>query len=230
MIRFTEMQLKKSILNFKLKMEFILKKHTIDLVISDHRYGFISKKCTSIFITHQLNLPVSGFMKTGDFIHKKLIRSFQEIWVLDTPESKFAGKLSRNSHFENVCYIGPKSRFSLSPKIEKTIPLVVIISGPEPYAEQLFKEQYGKATLSLEKTCIITPKLYLEESDSTQIDIILSSDWKKADLIISQAKKIISRSGYSTIMDLNYLETEFELIPTQGQKEQEYLHQIITQP
>ena len=49
------------------------------------------------------------------------------------------------------------------------------------------------------------------------------NDWKQIDSIILKAQKVISRAGYSTMMDLAFLETKSELIPTPGQKEQEYL-------
>jgi hypothetical protein len=66
------------------------------------------------------------------------MKKFSSIWILDTPESKYAGKLSVNKNLKNCEYIGIHSRFSLYPTIEKTFPNIVIISGPEPYAEQFF--------------------------------------------------------------------------------------------
>ncbi len=207
----------------KKEVEKLVTKYKIDVILSDHRYGFISQKCTSIFITHQLNLPVLRHSKLVDHIHKKLINPFDFIWILDTPESKFAGKLSRNKIFENIEYIGPYSRFSLYDQQEKTIPLVVIISGPEPYSKQFFKQQFEIANKKKDKTIFIVPSHYPTKSQFEQIEIIPSSDWKLTDNIILKAKKIVSRSGYSTIMDLNVLETESELFATKGQKEQEYL-------
>ena len=149
--------------------------------------------------------------------------SFSSLWILDTPDSKFAGKLSTNNNFKNAEYIGCYSRFSLYEKTEKVLPLVIIVSGPEPYAKHFFKEQFELATKRLEKTVFIVPKNYPTKSHSMQIDIFPSIDWKKTDSIILQAEKIISRSGYSTIMDLTVLEAENELFATKGQKEQEYL-------
>jgi hypothetical protein len=207
----------------KKEVELFIKKHSVDLVLSDHRYGFISQKCTSIFMTHQLNLPVSWHSKLADLIHKKRIIPFQFVWVLDTSDSKFAGKLSSNKTFKNVEYIGPYSRFSLYEKAEKTIPLVVIISGPEPYSKQFFKQQFEIANKKKEKTVFIVPANYATKSKFEQLEIIPSSDWKVTDSVILKAKKIVSRSGYSTIMDLHILETNFELSATKGQPEQAYL-------
>jgi UDP:flavonoid glycosyltransferase YjiC (YdhE family) len=96
--------------------------NAIDLVLSDHRYGFYSNKVTSIFITHQINLPLSFFEKPIQLLHKKLLRNFNEIWVLDTEESEFAGKLSKKTRGIICTYIGIQSRFKLySIPVKKTI-------------------------------------------------------------------------------------------------------------
>jgi UDP:flavonoid glycosyltransferase YjiC (YdhE family) len=216
-------KLNKRLKREKKEVEKLIEKHQVELVLSDHRYGFISKKCTSIFITHQLNLPVAWYTKLVDLIHKKRIKPFHFIWVLENPDSKFAGKLSENKTFKNTEYIGPYSRFTMYQQQEKTIPLVVIISGPEPYSKQFFKQQFEIATKKKDKTVFIVPSHYPTKSQFEQIEIIPSSDWKLTDNIILKAKKIVSRSGYSTIMDLNILKTNSELFATKGQAEQEYL-------
>ena len=46
---------------------------------------------------------------------------------------------------------------------------------------------------------------------------------------IQQAEYIISRSGYSTIMDVVKLQKKSILIPTPGQTEQEYLAHYLSQ-
>lgn len=223
---FSFFNLNKRLKREKKEVNELVEKYDVDIILSDHRYGFISQKCSSIFITHQLNLPVLWHSKLVDLLHKKLINPFDFIWILDTPYSKFAGKLSVNKAFKNVEYIGPYSRFSLYNQQGKTIPLVVIISGPEPYSKQFFKQQFEIANKKKDKTVFIVPAHYPTKSQFEQIEISSSSDWKVTDLIILQAQKIISRSGYSTIMDLNVLNTQYELIATKGQQEQEYLNFI----
>ena len=222
-LTFNFIQLYKRFKLEKKEVEKIISKNSVDIIISDHRYSFISKKCYSIFLTHQINLPVSWYMKWLDRVHKKMIRKFNFVWILDSLDSKYAGKLSRNNTFKESEYIGIKSRFSLYPKVEKTIPTVVIISGPEPYAELFFNSQLKIAKDKIDKTIFIVPKKYMIENECVTIEIIESNDWKQIDSIILKAQKVISRAGYSTMMDLAFLETKSELIPTPGQKEQEYL-------
>jgi hypothetical protein len=212
------------------EVEQMVEKQAIDLVISDHRYGFFSKKCPSIFLTHQLNLPLPWFLKGIDQFHKKLFTSFDHIWVLDTKTSQFAGKLSVNKKNKKVEYIGPYSRFSLYSPCKKTIPTVVLISGPEPYAQHFFTEQFQLALEKKEHSVFIVPKKYGLKNVDSLIEIVESTDWKMCDEVLLKAKKIIARSGYSTIMDLSILNTECELHTTPNQKEQEYLFQLHGDP
>jgi predicted glycosyltransferase len=69
---------------------------------------------------------------------------------------------------------------------------------------------------------IISPKTYSPVPEN--IKVIL--DWKQADAEILSAETIISRNGYSTLMDLKFLNKKVILIPTPGQLEQEYLSSI----
>jgi uncharacterized protein (TIGR00661 family) len=210
----------------KTEVEKMIEDHQIDIIISDHRYGFHSTNVQSIFITHQINLPVNWVLNWVDGIHKKLIKKFSTIWLLDAYESTFAGELSRSKNEKNVEYIGIHSRFSLYPLKEKSISKIVIVSGPEPYANQFFLSQLEKAKKANEKTIFITPSNNYNQSKAENIQIISSTDWKKCDELILKAEKIVSRAGYSTIMDIETLQAKSELHPTKGQKEQEYLFEI----
>jgi predicted glycosyltransferase len=48
-------------------------------------------------------------------------------------------------------------------------------------------------------------------------------DAKKLNMVIAQSEMVLSRSGYSTIMDLVTLNKKAILVPTPSQTEQEYL-------
>jgi len=47
----------------KLETELLCKIYNIDITISDHRYGFKTRKSYSIFLTHQLNFPLRWYEK-----------------------------------------------------------------------------------------------------------------------------------------------------------------------
>jgi len=44
--------------------------------------------------------------------------------------------------------------------------------------------------------------------------------------LINQAKLIVTRAGYSSLMDFDVLKKKVLMIPTPGQKEQEYLAEL----
>ncbi len=200
--------------------EELVLKHHIDIVISDHRYGFLSKKVPSIFVTHQLNLPVRWFEGIADIIHTRLMKKFDQIWVVDRSDSYFAGKLSENNKELPVSYIGPRSRFDgVSSSIEDYN--VAIISGPHPYDLQLLNMVL--ASHRDRRLKVVASNHLIDEQQ--QIDWVRGG-WKEKDEVIRKASVLISRSGYSTIMDAWVLGKKLEMSPTPGQREQQYLYTI----
>ncbi len=195
--------------------EALVHKHRIDLVIADHRYGFRSTEVRSVFVTHQLNLPVRWYEGLVQRWHRGLMSRFDSIWVMDFPDHSLAGKLSENKAQLPVEYIGPYSRFMFYelPK-EKTVEEVLVVSGPDVYARKFL----GEMIPQISETAVIVGSEKLAGMEKR-----VMRGWKKQDEAIISAKKLISRSGYSTIMDLHFLGIEAELSPTPGQREQEYL-------
>lgn len=194
--------------------EQLVTEYLITVVLSDHCYGFRSNKVPSVFITHQVSLPPkAGWI--AQQVHRKWMNRFQKIWVMDDAEKRLAGMLSEAT--DKSTYIGFYSRFQDQEITTVSNKIVGIVSGPEPYSEQFFHwiiENYGRENLVL-----ISPKVYF--AIPTNIRVI--SDWKLADLEIASSETIVSRNGYSTLMDLQFLNKKAILIPTQGQLEQEYL-------
>jgi len=204
------------------EVEKMVIEHRIDVLIADHRYGFISSAAYSILLTHQLNIPVKWYENWVQKIHHRLIGKFDEIWVPDTENSDYAGDLSRNNKGFHVNYIGHLSRFSIYDKVPKSDHEAVIVSGPDIYAVPFVKEL-------LERSSVRTRFFAKDEVfDALPDDARFQStkDWIKADKMILSASKIISRSGYSTLMDLIELKIPFSITPTPGQREQEYLFDL----
>ena len=219
--------LKKRLKDELLEVDSLLDSYKIDIVISDHRYGFRSEKAHSILLTHQLNLPVQWFEGWVQKIHNKHLRKFNEIWVPDSSDSSFAGNLSKNKERFNATYIGILSRFSSYEKIpEKTIDKVIILSGPAIYAKVFLQEQLLSVSQDEQNVVIIASQEIVDLHQNSTVKILASTDWKACDQLILSAKKIVARSGYSTLMDLVELKTPFQITPTPGQREQEYLFDL----
>ncbi len=210
----------------------------IDVVISDNRYGLFTKKCKNIFITHQLQLQMPDGFKWAESITKNLIekkiKNFDECWIPDDEleEKSLSGKLSHcDSKLQNIRFIEPLSRFKNFNqsilKIESDV--LILISGPEPQRtlleEKIFSQLMQLKELN-KKIIVIGGKvsnnaLLNNSSNSVQYFPYVSP----AEILsyLLGAKKIICRSGYSTIMDLEAIGKSAIYIPTPGQTEQIYL-------
>ncbi len=197
----------------------------ISLIISDHRYGFRYNDIPSIFITHQVTLPLEGIQKNANYWHTKQLKKFTSIWVLDDDQHTYAGALSVSSIPLPMHYIGIQSRFSTVKKTTEDFVLAVV-SGPEPYAKQLFKEivQFAGTTNQIVK-CICTSKYQILDFPSN-LEVLDTMTWKEMDSLFYRCDSIISRSGYTTIMDVLRLNKKAIYIPTPGQLEQAYLFKI----
>ncbi len=219
-------------------IDALVSSFAIDLIISDNRYGLWSKKVPSVFIGHQLAiLPPKAFMwgrKVVYDLQMQFVKKFNYLWIPDFEQEgdSLSGSLShkyelpRNSHF-----IGAVTRFKKAVNIEKTPPylndldIIVVLSGPEPqrsYLEHKIIEQAKK--IEDRKFLIVCGRTAsFEIQEEKHLTILSYLNAEALNRAILNANTVIARSGYSTIMDLAYLEKKAILIPTAGQTEQEYL-------
>lgn len=193
----------------------MVKEYQIDLVLADHRYASRSRNCVSVFITHQYVLPLKKWHLPAQLIHRFWMRRFDQIWIMDDEHEKLAGKLSTTTD-SRARYIGHFSRFQLYTPTKKVFPLVLLISGPKLYAQQFVNELGRRFHESCPVIC--------------SAELTLPAHFKRVeggpleeDSVLLGAKKIISRCGYSTLMDVKILNCDADLFPTEGQLEQEYL-------
>lgn len=195
-----------------------------DVIISDHRYGFRHKSVHSVFLTHQVALPPET-PRMVSMLHNNWLQDFSEWWVLDDPNVSLAGVLSASTD-PKATYIGWYSRFQ---RVESMSGggIVGIVSGPEPYADQLFELFVELARAGNFPLTIICSARFKAPAS---IQICVLHDWQEADEKIKQADCILSRNGYSTLMDLKYLQKPAFLLATPGQEEQIYLQSKDTDP
>ncbi len=219
-------------------LDNIVEKEKIEVVISDNRYGLFTKKCSSIFITHQLQLQMPEGFKWAESITKNLIekriKNFDECWIPDyeSEEKSLSGKLSHcNSKLRNIKFIEPLSRFKKlnlsNSKIESDI--LILISGPEPQRTLLEEKVFSQLPHQKEldkKIIVIGGKVRNVALLGEFPNLVQYFPYVNPSEILSYligAKKIICRSGYSTIMDLDAIGKSAIFIPTPGQTEQIYL-------
>lgn len=211
--------------------------HRFDAVISDNRYGLYHTVIPSIFITHQLTIKSPWGKWTEKLLQKrnyKYINRFTACWVPDEEgENNLAGELSHPKNKPNipVHYTGALSRFKKTGTGEKADHLLFILSGPEPQRTILenivvrdIAHYPGSATVvrGLPAAGNIIPS-----TNTIKLYNHLSADELNKEM--DKAGYIISRSGYSTIMDMSGWAKKSILIPTPGQTEQEYLGRYLLQ-
>jgi len=206
----------------------IVEKHKIDGVISDNRFGLFHKKVKSVFITHQLEIQSPFLKNLIQKINYFFINKFSICWVMDDEKLNFAGELSKPKKFpNNYKYIGPHSRLEFTEKVKK-YKLCFILSGPEPQRTSFEKIVMKSIKERKERVVIILGKT--EEKNiitKSNLTIISSSNSSEINKYILESEIIISRSGYTTIMDLQKLQAQAIFVPTPGQTEQEYLAKYL---
>lgn len=212
-------------------LQNIISEYKIDLVISDNRYGCWSEKIPSIFITHQLFIQAPYGKKWLNKINHHFIQKFNECWVPDNEKpANLSGKLAHTKklHAFPTHFIGSLSRFSgKSISTTQKYDAIVIVSGPEPQRtvfENLVAKQAEKTALKI----VLVRGLPLENKVPTYLKSANIEVYNHLTTTlflekIAQSDLVISRAGYSTIMDLAVLGEKAVLVPTPGQTEQEYL-------
>jgi len=153
-------------------------------------------------------------------------RRYAGVIVPDYIENNLSGDLSHNLKKideDKIHYVGVLSDFKKK-NLKKDIDYLFSISGPEPQRTMLEKKFLsqinhvdGKIAITLGK---VEEKNKFNQENITTYSFLTKE--KREDLL-NRAKLVISRSGYSTIMDLSVVGTKALMIPTPGQIEQEYL-------
>lgn len=200
----------------------------IDGIISDGRLGIRNSHVPSVFITHQLNVLTGSTTFISSRWNRKFVRKFDECWVPDYENEtlNFSGKLGRVNNDEKlkVKYLGILSRMKKE-KLPITIDVLVLLSGPEPQRSFL-EEILMKELQQMDKRVLMVRGIIEDEQKfrhRKNLQIVNFMQSEEMERVINQSDIVISRSGYSTIMDLAVLGKKAFFIPTPGQYEQEYL-------
>lgn len=208
------------------RVNTLVQEHRIDFVISDQRPGFRSDTIPSIFLSHQLELPLPFYLKPAQWIYSRWINQFDVLWIPDKKGSdNLSGKLSHTTH-ARAFYIGWLSRFEKS-DTEKPIAYRygALISGPEPYRTQ-FMEEVKTSLSKLDEPCfLIGPVKKVEQLG--KLTLLPHQSTAEFQKLMESAEYLIARAGYSTLMDMRVIGKKSILIPTPGQDEQLYLSQHL---
>jgi UDP:flavonoid glycosyltransferase YjiC (YdhE family) len=224
------------------KLKRIIRENEIDIVISDNRFGLWNRNIKTVYVTHQLRIPFPKAFRLFEFIgvtlHRAVIRKYSFCFIPDLPgEMNLSGRLSHGIKLPvNAMYIGILSRFEGINSAPVDSPVsgehnTVILSGPEPQRTLLKQKLTLMLKNRLPKSVMLGGKPDLVSAATESDNIIYYNHLPAVAMkqIIAGSKVIITRSGYSAIMELISLNRTAILIPTPGQTEQEYLARYLSE-
>lgn len=226
---------KNIISNIKVENIFVgelQKKYSFDIIISDNRPGVYHKGVFSIYITHQTNIQAKSVSVIANKVNEHFLKYFNELWIPDFEDEKsLAGILSNYKGQLSHKYIGPLSRFSDVINADKEISdkIIIILSGPEPQRsileEIILEDIYEIKSPIVLVRGVIEKHITIKKRANITTYNFLTSDKLLEE--INSSNLVVSRSGYSSIMDLHALHKRAFFIPTPGQTEQEYLAEYL---
>lgn len=226
-----------SIIHYSIKehraVKSIVLKYGINTVISDNRFGLYGSGVESIYITHQIMVKMPPLLKWLEpivyRIHRHVIECFNECWIPDyaDSESSLAGDLTHKYPLpRNARFIGPLSRFTSLPQKCRPVQcdVLIILSGVEPHRTMFEKVVVERFRNSEKKVVLVRGKAGFSNVDYGNIEVHGVMTATEILPYIVGAGKVISRCGYTTVMDMHLLKkTNVEWSATPGQTEQEYL-------
>ncbi len=207
-----------------------------DLIFSDGRYGFHSRSTPSFILTHQIAfLPPRGLREASwltSHINVAALRRFDGVFIPDFPypNANLAGNLahSHNLHRCRHAFVGLLSSYPQREAVAD-IDYLFVISGyllehKDAFIRSLLSEAAalpGRKVFILGNAAADAAQYAALQREDLTIHAVASG--KLREELFSRARCVITRAGYTTIMDLIEHGKRAVLIPTPNQTEQEYL-------
>ncbi len=203
-----------------------------DRIISDSRFGIALTEIPSYYLLHSLRQIIPGRPRGLEYLversQQRLLRRARAILV---PDEEYNGGLAGDLCHNTACdwgpwvkYIGPLS--DAHPMDEKQdLRCFISVSGAEPQRtilEKLVLQQVQR----LEGPIVVAlgrPEAPDKVYDDGRIVIHGFLERDEQIRMMNRAGVVVTRSGYTTLMELSQIGCKALLIPTVGQSEQEYL-------
>jgi predicted glycosyltransferase len=211
-------------------LDRIRKELRIDAVISDQRFGVRSAHVPSVLITHQV-FPITpiaqGLLRKLNRWH---IDRFDRCWIMDESDAPgLAGELSHGEALPtHARHIGTMSRLKPSNGATgRRYEVVAVVSGPEPQRTMLERRIIDQLQHIPGEHLLVLGRPDQQRHERIG-NVEVRGHLNSAALAdaMRAARLIVSRSGYTTLMDLVALDRSALLFPTPGQPEQEYLAKL----
>lgn len=213
--------------------ERLVRERGFDLVISDSRFGAWSRAVPSYCIFHSLRQIVPGrpraLEKLVEAGQRRLLSGYARVLVPDVEEYPgLSGDLGHRPDLDwgegRLAYLGPLSGVRPSGAAED-IDYFFSVSGIEPQ-RRLFEARVLDAVPRLAGRIVVTrgePSAAGERRQLAGATVYGYLDRRAQAEMMSRARITVTRSGYTTLMELAELGKKALFVPTPGQSEQEYL-------
>lgn len=205
----------------------------LDCVVSDSRLGLWSRAVPSYCIFHSIHQRVPFFSRFTEHVvewgQRDLLKGFTRILIPDIAESVgLSGWLGHDPVFDwgegRLVYIGPLSSVPRM-DVEQDIDVFFSVSGIEPQ-RGLLEKLVLDALPRLSGRVVVTLGRPLDHGECREIagaTVYGYLDRKHQAEMLNRAKLVMTRSGYTTLMELAGLGRKALFVATPGQSEQEYL-------
>ncbi|MFH1591436.1 MAG: glycosyltransferase family protein [archaeon] len=207
------------------------KRYKFECIITDTRFGIFDRKTPSYLLSHHIRNKIKGLARVSEMLSEipyfALMSRFRKILIPDFRKGDIAGSYTHGFKFlskDDVSYLGVLSMIQKR-KVKEDIDYFFTVSGPEPQ-RTVFEKKVLACLPKLEgKRVVVTlgkpeVKKTIRKGHTTIFSFL---DNKKQEEMMNRAKLVVTRSGYTTVMELAELGKKALLIPTKGQEEQEYL-------
>src|SRR6185436_19702493 len=177
----------------------------------------------SVFITHQAKVLVPrGYEWFSPWINsvcQRHIRRFDEVWVPDQPGSGLTDPFTIDLPHQKA--VGWLSRFQRINGHGAGQGIIAVVSGPDPQ-RTIFRELVLKQMKELGQPAMLVcgePANTYRFMDGN-VEVVSHLSAKDLAKEIASSAVVISRSGYSTVMDLIAMGKRAIFVPTPQQPEQ----------
>jgi len=214
-----------------------------DFIFSDWRYWVYSRNTPSFLLSHQLSFVMPKLYHNAqifvDYYNKKHFKNFKVVFIPDyKKENKsLSWKLSHPKWVDSINhkYIWILSSFYDTKLIKKNLQEIdyyfviswYLLGNKQSFIDTLISEA---KKLEWKKVFVLgdTNNYYIKELEN-DITIYSCISGEQRKQFFENAKLVISRSWYTTIMDCAELDKKAILFPTTNQTEQEYLADFLNE-
>jgi UDP:flavonoid glycosyltransferase YjiC (YdhE family) len=209
----------------------LVRENMIDMIISDHRYGCYHPDIPSFFMSHQMRYIAPKILRplefTGIWFNQYFREKYTAVLVPDEQEHNeglLSGRLSNIGTSPDTHFCGILSSLKKN-KAAEDIDVLISISGPEPQRTIFENIAFSQIQDVPGKKVIVLGKPEDNRREVVSDDLVIYHFASRTEMqeLVNRSKLIVTRSGYSTLMEIIELQKKALFVPTPGQTEQLYL-------